>query len=184
MTKELPVRDAKDIDRDLALIKNHRDSAVKRDIALDKIQYTHPLMTVSAPSVIMSFIVQAGYALPTNYFIAIVAISAIAAVMQHLGYSSLKKDENNRIELLNDAEEEVLKGGILEAPFAKIIDEEVKTRSSIWSKVSPSSVFKYATAVVAGTAMIGMGVNYDSDKDQDASKEVALPPAASRPSKH
>ena len=60
MTKELPVRDAKDIDRDLALIKNHRDNAVKRDIALDKIQYTHPLMTVSAPSVIMSFIVQAG----------------------------------------------------------------------------------------------------------------------------
>lgn len=173
MSEEPETRDAKEIDRDLGLIKNHRDNAVKKEIALDNTQFTHPLVTASAPSIVMSFIIQAGYALPTNYFIAIVAISAIAAALQHLNYASQKQDETNRIIELDQTERDILDGAVLNPSFASIINAEVDAKSSLWSRVSPAKVFKVASAAVATTAMFGMGLNADQNTELNSPNDIS-----------
>lgn len=154
--------------RDLSLIKDEINDARSQMKDLGNKQYTRPAITASVPNIVMGLFLQLGFTQSIPQIVSIFSIVVAVALVQEEVYRSKKKDQNIRLTLALKAEESILKGEVLNSNFREEIDTEVKKKSSVFSKISPSLLFKIAVGASSSIALFGSDINQTKKQESPA----------------
>lgn len=149
-------------DRDLKLLDSELKIAIDELKDIKRVQYTNPLLLATLPTLGLNQMIKAGLELPPAFATTVMAITALAGVVQYGIYQIQKSFQKTKVGIIKQTEELVLNDYELSPTFRTEIDGQAKQAVSPLSKITPSSIFN--TAVAASIVSYVMTSIIDTDR--------------------